>query len=65
MKAAMNRRKRRAKYAEMKEVWHLVSVRYAFSEFKFNFKSNEQDTSSSNGKQVAQSKHPIDEKLQA
>lgn len=45
------------KYTEMKEIWLLVSVRYAFSQFKFNFRSNGQGTSSSSRKQVAHSKH--------
>ena len=41
--------------AEKKAIWLLVSVRYAFNQFKFN--SNEQKTSTTARKQVTQSKY--------
>lgn len=53
----MSRNKRRKKYAEMHDVWLLVSIRYAFNQFKFNSNNNEQRTSSSTREQVARPEH--------
>lgn len=53
----MSRNKRRKKYAEMHNVCFLVSIRYAFNQFKFNSNNNEQRTSSSTREQVARPEH--------
>lgn len=51
----MNLYQRNMQNAEKKAIWLLVSVRYAFNQFKFN--RNEQKTSSAARKQAARPKH--------
>jgi hypothetical protein len=49
------KRHRNKKYTEMKALWLLVSVRYAFNQFKFD--NHEQRTGTTTCKPTARSKH--------